>query len=349
MGATVGSLQLNGRQVTRDNFGELTDTRIDNLSVETSLEIKRFLSEWWNNEDLISVQTSGSTGAPRAIALRKKTVAASADKTIAYFGLGVDTRVLHCLPCRYIAGKLMLVRAIRGQHDLIAVEPALNPLIGLNEHIDFAALIPAQARQALMDPETRECFKSIGQVLLGGGPIEPELEAQLAQCSNRIFHSYGMTETATHVALREVGQRKFYEALRGIEFSLDDRGCLVIKSDHLPEKVVTNDLVELIDEHTFRWLGRADHAIISGGIKHIPELVEQKISGLFEHPFIISGEPDEVLGEVIVLIVEGPVWTDEKQQTMLKKLEAVLGDYEVPRKIRFEDQFKRTQTGKIIR
>src|SRR5690606_18983765 len=155
-----------------------------------------------------------------------KTVAASADKTISFFRLKRGQNALLCLPCRFIGGKLMLVRAIRSGMNLEVVNPNLNPIQQLSSPVDFAALIPAQVAAALKKESARIRLENIPQVLLGGAPIDSGLEKQLAALPNRFFHSFGMTETATHVALREIGMEEEYSALEGVVFSLDDRGCL---------------------------------------------------------------------------------------------------------------------------
>lgn len=345
----MGSILLNGREVTPQSLEQLHPEIFDGIESEVLLEISIFLKEWWNDADHITVQTSGSTGTPKEIQLSKKTVAASADKTISFFGLNSEQRVLLCLPCKYIAGKLMLVRAIRAKLNLVLVNPDLNPLEQLQQDVDFAAMIPSQVMNALNQSETKKRLAKIPQVLIGGAPIDPSLEKDLAKMSNRFFHSYGMTETATHVALREIGESEMYQALEGVRFSTDERDCLVIEADHLEEPISTNDLVELEDDQRFKWLGRADNAIISGGVKHIPELLEKKIAVHIPAPFIISGIQDRELGQKLILTIEGEPWTEDRVQSLRDKLSITLQRYETPKEILFQEKFERTATGKIKR
>lgn len=341
---------LNGKAFTRKNLGEIEHLGSGNLSPETLSGIRQFLEEWWSSESFIEVKTSGSTGTPKTIRLAKNTVSASAEKTIEFFGLNSETTGLLCLPCRYIAGKLMLVRAIRAGMHVRVEEPATDVLKRLTHEIHFAAMIPSQVESALGDRETSRIFNAIDQVLIGGGPVDAELEVHLEGCTNSIFHSYGMTETATHVALRNISKEEsLYKALPGVSFSLDERKCLVIEADHLEGKLVSNDMVELHDEFRFKWLGRADRAIISGGLKFIPELLEKKISPYLSIPFYITGVPDPKLGSRIVLVIEGETWPEERVELLNREIQVILSEYERPKDILFLKRFSRTDTGKIRR
>lgn len=341
---------LNGKVFTRQNLGELERLGSDGLSAETRSSIRDFLNDWWEKQNYIEVNTSGSTGNPKTIRLAKSLVAASADKTIHFFGLSAETAGLLCLPCRYIAGKLMLVRAIRSGMALHVAEPATDALSSLFQKIHFAAMIPSQVKFALSEEKTIRTFNAIEQVLIGGGPIDADLEKRLKEFSNSIFHSYGMTETATHVALRRISKEEsLYVALPGFAFSLDERNCLVIEGSHLEEKLVTNDIVELHDKCRFQWLGRADHAIISGGLKFIPEALEKKLSPFLSNPFYVTGIPDQKLGSRIVLVIEDKIWDKERIELLKLTMEKLFTRHERPKEIRFLKEFSRTNTNKIRR
>lgn len=342
-------ITLNGKVFSPENLNDVVH-HLTNHGEEQSASIAAFLREWWADTSFIKVSTSGSTGEPKEIRLPKKVVEASARLTIQYFSLNEDSSGLLCLPARYIAGKLMLVRAICSGMSLEVRKPGIDVLAEPLPKIDFAAMIPQQVAHALKDRESAERLQTTGSVLIGGGPVEDTLERQLQEIRGNYVQSYGMTETATHIALRNISQGdKLYSALPGVSFSVDHRGCLVIEAAHLPEKIVTNDLVELTDAHHFRWLGRFDHAIISGGIKYIPEVLEQKLAPFIESPFYITGTAHSTLGESIELIIEGHEWPEERIEKFRLMLASHLHAYEVPKSIRFVAQFERTPTGKIKR
>lgn len=345
----MDSLLINQKTITPDNLREYRARDFTPLSEQAAREVLTFLAEWWNSEAYITVQTSGSTGTPKSIRLLKESVISSAKNTIDFFKITSNSNLLLCLPCRYIAGKLMLVRAIVSGAAIVAVEPNLNPLAQLAAHVDFAAMIPAQVSQSLLDDSQKNKLRAIPAVLLGGGPVSTELEGLLEPLKNRFYHSYGMTETATHVALREINRETDYTALKGIRFSLDERDCLHIEADYFPEAIQTNDLVELRDEHRFHWLGRFDHAIISGGIKHIPEVLEKVLSAHIHAPFFVYGESHKTLGQQLVLVVESESWAANQIDELKVFLTQHLARHSHPARVYFSREFARTETGKVKR
>lgn len=348
-------ISLSGRQV-----------RIETLLQQTSgtsgweKSWLDFLVEWYNDRDFIEVQTSGSTGTPKTIRMNKDFVAASARRTIQFFALKENDRVLHCLPSKYIAGKLMIVRALIGKLDLHVVDPATNFSFPTQEPFKFAAMVPNQVAKLLefvpppadWNPDcTRTPFGRLEFLLIGGSAIPALLEEKLQGCQTACYSSYAMTETATHIALRKLNgtdASDFYHCLDDIEVELSKAGCLQIKMPGLEKPLQTNDLAELRDHKTFQILGRADNVVISGGIKFSPEQLEKKLELHIKQPFMISWLPHETLGQQLILIVEGSQ-TPEKTKQMEAVVQNHLDKFERPREIRFVKQIPRTPNGKIDR
>lgn len=312
-------------------------------------ELFQFLNEWFSDSDFVLAQTSGSTGEPKPIELPKSVMQKSAERTIEYFGLQENDRILLSLPCRYIAGKMMVVRAIVGQMNLITVDPATDFNFLENEIFDFGAMVPNQVFKLLEQPSGIERLQNIRNLLVGGSAISSVLEEQVSQLSSRVVSTYGMTETASHVAIRELsGARKseFYQCLPGISVGVNEMGCLQIYLPELTEPLQTNDLAELQPGSSFRILGRADSVIISGGIKYSPEAIEKKLEGLILQPFVISSVADGKLGEKLALVIEGkPYETGNLEQ----KMNGVLTAFESPKAVCFLERFPRTESGKIRR
>ncbi|MBT8286363.1 MAG: AMP-binding protein, partial [Flavobacteriaceae bacterium] len=200
-------------------------------------------------------------------------------------------------------------------------------------------------------------LSSIHTLLVGGAPLSPELKLKLQKSPSRIFETYGMTETCSHIAVRPVnGTAKGrgdqltmpFETLPGITVSTDNRNCLVINAPDLGvDSLVTNDLVDLISEKEFTWLGRWDNIINSGGVKLIPEVIETKLKPHIENKFIVLGKPDKVLGEKLVLAIEG----EGDPAQILKDISDVntLDKYEIPREVHFISRFKISESGKLDR
>ncbi|MDG1573068.1 AMP-binding protein [Robiginitalea sp. M366] len=311
-------------------------------------EIGDFLLDWISDSPHIVQQTSGSTGPPKPILLEKEKMVASARATGAYFGLGAGTRALLCLPASTIAGKMMWVRAMVLGWSLYYVKPSLNPLKELGKPIDFTALTPAQVRSSL------KSLPKVGRLIIGGAPVSRALLRTLKNFSAEIYETYGMTETITHVAVKPIsGPRAIspdgpFQALPDIRFEQDARGCLVVYAPYLGEEpVVTNDQVELLSETTFRWLGRADRVVNSGGIKLFPETLETKLSEFMDHRFFLAGEKDPQLGERLVMVVEG---TGDGEALLASLKEKVaLEKNHWPRAVYWTEAFAETRSGKIDR
>lgn len=326
--------------------------RIRNGTTGWEKEWLDFLSEWYAPGNSIVVNTSGSTGKPKSIRLTKEFVAASARRTLLYFGLKGNDRVLHCLPSRYIAGKLMVVRSLLGKLDMHVKNPATDFDFLDHESFQFAAMVPNQASKILDQKNGYMRLQQIRQLLIGGGPVPSPLQERLFSLSTACYSSYAMTETATHVAIRKLngdGADEFYHCMEGISVGLSPESCLRIYIPGLDEEYLqTTDLAGLIDEKTFRILARADHVIISGGLKFSPEQLEQKLEKAITQPFMISSLPDPKLGEQIVLLIEGTE-NPESVAALNNICQSCLDRYEQPRQIQFVEKLPRTDNGKLLR
>lgn len=306
--------------------------------------IGKFIVEWLDSNEFIIVKTSGSTGKPKPIKLQKEHVRNSALATIAYFELNKGTKALLCLPSEYIAGKMMLVRAMTAGWDLYTTAPEKNPLKEFSDDFDFTAMVPYQVYHSLSE------LHKVNKLIIGGGAVSTELEDQLRQLNTSVFATYGMTETISHIAIRPLNGKKrasIFEALPRVKFSQNENSCLQIHAPTISAAtVITNDVVELLSDTSFRLLGRIDNVINTGGVKVHPELVEEKLAAHLEQPFFIASEKDEVLGERVILVIES------QTQLALNDFShafEVLSTYEKPKKVLTTPEFSYTETGKIRR
>ena len=311
-------------------------------------EVVNFLRQWFDTSGELGVFTSGTTGKPKEIRLSKEQFVRSAGATIKFLNLQEGERALLSLSPGYIAGKMMIVRAITGKLNLFVRTPGANPLLHSGESFDFVALVPLQAYEAVRNPQSIENLKKIRNLIIGGGKLDTKTEDILSGLHQHIFHTYGMTETLSHVAMRRIApvRETFYSALPGISFELDGRGCLVVNAPSLLKApVITNDVVELKDEYSFRYTGRYDNMINSGGVKLFPEEIEKKLEAIIPFPYYISAEKDERLGQRLVLKIE----TSQPITGLETKMKQVLDKYEFPKEIYYLPQFERTVSGKVIR
>lgn len=231
--------------------------------------LNEFLKRWHDERTTLIVHTSGSTGIPKAIEIEKARMRASARMTCSFLGLNSSDTALLCMPLRFIAGMMMVVRAEEVGMRLISVEPSNHPLKDLTQAPTFAAMVPSQVYETLKVERERELFCQIRHVIIGGGALDSALEAELRTLPNHIWHSYGMTETLSHIALRQVsspissqnptakdplplgggGRGLWFTPLPGITISKDENNCLIIDAPQLnPEILHTHDIVEFREE-----------------------------------------------------------------------------------------------------
>ncbi len=304
---------------------------------------KEFIEQWFNTSPYIEAHTSGSTGSPKIISLPKNDMKLSALSTCQKFSIGQQSKMVMPLSANYIAGKMMIVRAIVSGAELWIEEPSNNPLNQDYGTIDLIPIVPSQIDSILASKYRH----NIQNIIIGGGAIPPTTEIKCTSANLNAYATYGMTETCSHVAIRKIGET-LYEAMPGISFSLDSRGCLIISAPQYSFKeITTNDIVSIIDSTHFEWIGRWDNVINTGGIKVFPEQIEQKISEIISDPFYIIGTPDEKWGECVTLYIENP--TVDINQLKYNIANHLNNKYERPTKIVAVAEFKRTYSGKIKR
>ena len=325
---------------------EVVLNKVTILNKEWEVDIANFINEWFNDSTYIRAETSGSTGVPKRVKLDKEKVINSALATGNFFNFKEEQNALLCISPKFIAGKLMIVRAIVWKLHLICVEPTSNPLkyLSKNTVVDFVAMVPMQLKNSV--PQLLS--SNVKTLVVGGGPVDESLLDEIKILKTEVYSSYGMTETITHIALKKLNGKDVndkFTALYGVHLSTDNRNCLVISAKNISETdVVTNDIVELVNNKEFRWLGRFDNIINSGGVKINPENIEQILSSYISKPFFISSLKDDSLGEKLILIVEG-----KNNNFDLNYMRLLLPKYHSPKEIYYLREFVRTSSGKINR
>lgn len=305
-----------------------------------------FIASWLDSTTLsIEAHTSGSTGKPKPIFLTKEDMRLSARATIDFFGIHAGDILAIPLAADYIAGKMMAVRALESGARLLAEKPSRNPLGEIVEPIKLAAIVPQQIQGILK----ARC--PIEHIIVGGAPVAPDVEKAALEMrpDSKWWATYGMTETCSHVALRPFGEEQF-RALPSSVFSTTPDGRLVITHSSASwSPVITTDIVTLIDSESFIYRGRADHAIISGGIKIHPEEVEKLIAPAMEgRRYYITGRQSVDWGTEVALVMEGEP-DASLEAKLLTRADALAGSIRRPRSVIWLSSFPLTQSGKIIR
>jgi O-succinylbenzoic acid--CoA ligase len=346
----------------KSNFRRLNPA-FENVFFGENEVLKTEFTYWknlWSNEQIcnFTFKSSGSTGVPKEIEFSEFEIFSSASQTIAFFQLKPQSVVLHSLPVNFVAGAMMNIRSMLGGFKQIVVMPSLRPIrdLEIDIPIDFAPFTPAQLMETLKNGTHQEIekLKSIHQIIVGGGEINEELRKYLEKFPNPVFHTYGMTETLTHIAVKRINGTKSEDAYTiinpSIKLSLDERSCLVFEIPYLKQgKIVSNDCGEIVENEKFIWKGRFDNIINSGGLKIIPEEVEAKMKNIIPtDTFYITSKKDAVLGEKCVLVLQNIDKEKIGIENVLQKLKEMKGHYK-PKEIVWVNKIEYTSTGKIKR
>lgn len=305
-----------------------------------------FIHQWKDSNDFVPVMTSGSTGNPKEILLKKDFMARSAKRTNRFFNLNQESLLHSCVAADFIGGKMMAVRSFLAGAYFSWERPTNSPLTSLSKNIeiDLLAVVPSQMLYIVSNLKDLPHLRNI---IVGGSAIHPGLREKICSESISAFETYGMTETASHIALRKITKKETpFITLPGISLEIDSDNCLVINFEE-GESIHTNDIVELISPTEFFVKGRKDNIIISGAKKINPSELEGFFSKIISQDFCVTGLPDEKWGTKVVMVIEGKE-NCQMAANILEEAKKSLDAWKIPKEIIFIPHLPRTINGKII-
>lgn len=329
--------QLNNKNYSFETISAYAQNLIK-TGTENECNLGLFILNWVDENEHIDLQTSGTTSEPKVITISKTAFVNSAKSTGSFFNLSPGDSALCCLPFSYVAAKMMFVRAWVLGLKLDFIEPSSHPLQYLTKVYDFSAMVPLQVHN---------CFSKINKIktlLIGGAHVSDSLANKLKDHSSAVFETFGMTETVSHIAVKNLtnGEEHFI-VLPEISVATNDNGCLIINAPKLSSRVLhTKDVVSLTSKNSFVWLGRYDNVINSGGLKIYPEQLEKIIQNQIKRRFFVTSMPDIVLGQKVVLIIEG-------KPKILHLDFSAIEPQKHPKNTYFIDKFCTTNSGKVQR
>ncbi|WP_209331936.1 AMP-binding protein [Lunatimonas salinarum] len=329
------------------------DWKVDDQAWESAL---RFCQQWLNGQEYFTLNTSGSTGPPKEIRVHRELMRKSAAATKKQLGLRLGCVLLCNLNTDMIAGKMMLVRAMEWKGLLLLSTPSSvisSPISDMD--IDFGAVVPMQLQASLENADGFKMLNRIANLLVGGAPTPPTLRQKTKSLKGRVYQTFGMTETVSHIALADLKAPGplLYKALPGVKLSLSESGTLVIKAPMAIAKTIyTKDVVTFVGDNTFEWQGRADFVVNSGGVKLYPEVIEAEIEPYWRKYFphnryFIWKVADSLLGEALLLVTEGVTTKNPDLNDFLITINLHLPKYHIPKQIFTVDTFKMTSSSKI--
>ena len=341
-------LLLEGKEYTFEDISQLIAGGAEAHS-PAYWDLYLFLNEWFNDSPVITVHTSGSTGIPKELMVRKDQMMQSARLTCEFLNLKKGESALLCMNLRYIGAMMVVVRSLVVGLNLIVRPASGHPLADIKEPLRFVAMVPLQVYNTLQVPEEKERLKQTDILIIGGGAVDEALETEINHLPTAVYSTYGMTETLSHIALRRLNgasASEHYYPFPSVKLSLSVENTLVIDAPLVCDEILqTNDIARIYPDGSFMILGRKDNVINSGGIKIQAEEMEKLLRPFIPASFVITSVPDQRLGQAVTLLIVGQLDTRELEN----KLQTTLEPYYRPKHIFITESIPQTENGKIDR
>lgn len=244
------SLILEGKKYSRKELMSLSANATGDNTSSFLLDLYRFLADWFSDSPFMTVHTSGSTGTPKVLTVRKEQMMQSARMTCEFLNLHTGDTALLCMPLQYIAGKMMVVRALVAGLNL-NICSTLPGIFGcVTVPLRFVAMVPLQVFNTLQVLREKERLCHTDILIIGGGAIDAALENEIRLLPGEIYSTYGMTETLSHIALRRLNGSSaspYYRPFSSVELSLSPENTLVIKAPLVCDDILfTNDVAQAV-------------------------------------------------------------------------------------------------------
>lgn len=310
------------------------------------------------------IETSGSTGQQKRVALSADALLASAAAADA--AIGGRGRWLLALPTHYIAGVNVLTRSIvagaapslmpEGSFTAGAFAEAVERMPQPTPELPrrYTALVPVQVARALDAPEGMRALRSFDAVLVGGQALPGPLRERAESAGVRVVTTYGASETSGGCVYDGVPLGTVRAEL--VDGELQLAGPMLAEGYlDAPERTETafvvrdgtrwyrTDDLATIEDGIVRVIGRRDDVIVSGGEKVALGAVERavrELPGL--DTAVVARRASPEWGSVPVVVSERPV-----DLAMLRdRLEARLGRAARPAAVIVVDAMPMLPTGK---
>ncbi|WIE74778.1 AMP-binding protein [Curtobacterium sp. MCSS17_007] len=280
----------------------------------------------------VVVETSGSTGTGKRVALSSDALLAGAASADA--ALGGPGRWVLALPTHYIAGLNVLTRSITagttpvvlapGHFDAGSFADAVDRLdVGPEAPHRYTSLVPVQLARVLADPRATAAAARFDAVLVGGQATPAPLRQRALDAGVRIVTTYGASETSGGCVYDGTPFGTVRTAL--VDGALELAGPMLAEG-YLddPERTAatfterdghrwyrTGDAAVIDDDGRVRVLGRLDDVIVSGGEKVPLGAVERRVRELAgQEAAVVTRRASGEWGEVPVVVTEHPLDLD---------------------------------------
>ena len=237
-------------------------------------------------EIAVVIPTSGSTGAPKEVAISAAALIASTNAAHEYLEASAGDRWSLLLPINHIAGVNVLIRALALRSEIADLRKSIK-----DSNVEFTAIVPTQLYRALNgDDDLLKHIQRAKAVLVGGASTSQALLEDAHAHGINVITTYGMSEMSGGCVYNS-------KALPGVSVMTDEAGRIMLKG----EWFLTSDIGSVIDG-SLRVHGRIDDQIISGGEKISLNSLEDFLNlTLAPQKFMTCALPDQQWGQVLCL------------------------------------------------
>jgi O-succinylbenzoic acid--CoA ligase len=303
----------------------------------------------------VILHTSGTTAAPKPVALTYGNFRASAEAAASNVPLGPADRWLCVMPLFHVGGLSILTRsAFAGSsvilHDRFDVDAFADSLE--SGEATVMSVVPTMLRR--LQARGLSGAPALRAALVGGGPVPRDLLEWGAQAGLPLLQTYGMTETCSQIATAPAGSAAA-RPLPGVQLRIGPDGEILVRGPMVSPGALaadgwlhTGDRGRLDDDGSLHLSGRIKDTIVTGGENVAAAEVEE---ALVSHPAVadaaVVGRPDPEWGEAVAaFVVLDREATDAELAAHVRER---LAGYKVPRTITRVEDLPRTASGKLLK
>lgn len=358
---------------------EMTDLNSINIS---SFSSEKFIVQTDENDPLLMLFTSGSTGMPKGVLLHGKMLSSNQEQTVQNWGLVQSDRTLVETPFFHTGGYNVLLLPLLSIGGTCILAKGFNTEnffhTLLNETITVYFGVPTMFNDIINhDMFTERSLASLRFIISGGAYCDAKIIKAFKEKGLLLKQGFGLTEVGPNCflledkdALRKIGSIGKPMPHSDVKIIKDDKevqeneiGELLIKGPHvclsyfenhdLYQKSLyhgyfkTGDLAKIDEDGYYYIVGRIKDMYISGGENVYPAEVEKKINShpLIKESVVVAAE-DERWGEVGVAYYTGKEISLNELRNYLNPL---LSRYKHPHRAHVLENFPLLDNGKVDR
>ena len=341
------------------------------------------------NDDVVQLYTSGTTGNPKGVQLTNRNFSSATESTLQVVPITYESPCMVCMPVYHVAGtNFGIWGLLQGCKNIII--PEVDPGLILNlvekERIELTMWVPAVILFLIQHPNASKTdLSSLKLVLYGASPIAEDTLLSAIDLMNCDFYQvYGLTETTGAITLLspedhsiERGKlRSCGKPIPGVEIKIVDEnknevpigevGEIITKSDLNMKGYWNNDKATseafndswfysgdlgYLDDDGYLFIhDRLKDMIVSGGENIYPAEVE---NALMSNSLILDaavvGIPDEKWGESTKAFVVLKKEGEINEEEIINYTKTKIASYKCPKSINFINELPRNPSGKVLR